>query len=157
MLSREIELVEQEIYDLKQKLLDLQDQSRNERVSLATKFVNTVNVDLKYFDTEAGIQPTLPSSIDHTELFFEADDILNAIRDGRQPLYDGGLSVPGVIGDIELIERCFCVDNEYDKSLMRPSYQSARKDCSDCQGTGIAITDNGNRILNLIKISTERK
>ncbi len=76
--------------------------------------------------------------------------------DWDQDLNDGGISVPGVIGEINLIEECWCVNNRYDQELGLQAI-TAKKDCDDCNGTGISITRNGRIILKLIEVSTERK
>lgn len=77
--------------------------------------------------------------------------------DWERPLaYTAELSVPGVSGTISLIRECWCVEREYDESYQEPRFHSAIKNCGDCSGTGIQITDNGHAILALLEIAKER-
>ena len=66
----------------------------------------------------------------------------------------GALTVPGIVGEIDLITYCGCVNNSNDDE---GEFQTADEDCDNCNGTGIEITENGYTILNLIKIADNRK
>jgi len=63
---------------------------------------------------------------------------------------DYDISVPGLNNDISLVEKCWCVDNVYDHEEGF-AYVTAEKNCNQCHGTGLALTDNGTAILAFIK------
>ena len=56
------------------------------------------------------------------------------------------LYVPGISNEIVLTQTCFCVERNYDTDIYE-----ADKDCYNCDGKGIHITNSGEAILQLVK------
>ncbi len=66
------------------------------------------------------------------------------------------LSVPGISGTIRLIQECWCVDCNYDEDEGEV-ITTARKDCMNCNETGIETTNNGDAIYNFMCYMEEKK
>lgn len=56
------------------------------------------------------------------------------------------LDVPGMTQNIKLVRKCFCVRYNSDWTKFY-----AEKNCSDCNGTGYVLTNNGKTILKFVE------